>query len=767
MQVYYPLHKSGASGAIVQRITRQSDGLKRAFQLVKGKKMAENWLFSYTNPNCTHSDTCGCQLKIVGRGKDTSGLSWDAPPLPVKEQLFEAAIWMEAWAKTQNGIEINTTEEYLRAKVTRDSSIRMIDAPMKVQPSWPTDVVLPTPSLEIQNALKRSDYVDFEELGLGYSFEEMEKWVWSDQTPRIPNTETRDHPEGATEIRPLWAMAMRVESKYYWACGLTNGRPHAVSAMNNMYPRKLPDAILKFDRTEPTERMKEALELTEPILANMYRMMGLDLSQKRQYVCTFKTVEDMYLGAASGLMPSKPPELIKLAYDEYIKISNRGKKIDFHEQVLLQLYKFIIWGIEPTIVWVAPPKNEVYFEFWKQWSDVEWMAFLNKVRIFNIPSSIHIYLERVGFLERHLLERGKQIRIGSKWGHGGSDSLAECLGVDLTNCWDGDIVEGDFKGFDQSVRNTLMKIYYAAGSIHYDENSPDFPIYERIVTFIMKHALYRVTYLMGRLWCVIRGSVASGRYDTSHKDSWITSFVFSGFLTWILFKTPQDQQEELELYIIAVIKMVCYGDDHLYKIGVTKWSVLFGGDQWSFYCKEYWNMDIRDLKTVSFCSRHRNGWITKIGACFLKYLQVINENKGPGQPNFLPYRETRDFIVRAVYSREPKVRDSIDVMMSVIGQAYSTYASNYNAYTRLRNFYQQLYEGIQDRSSIQEKMSDRLRDAQDIRRIRQMGITPEELVHGFPTYQCLVDKNVVDKSYQDNSRNEIGYDISDDMEGYY
>lgn len=767
-QIYYPLYKSGASGAIVQRITRQSEGLRRAFDLVKGKKMAENWLFTYSNPNCTHSDTCGCILKVTGRGRQTTGLSWEGKPVPVKEQLFEAAIWMEATARKQNGVEVNETEQYLRAKITRESSIRVIDAPMKVESSFPTDVILPTPSKEVQEALKRSDYVDFEELGLGYSYEEMEEWVWSETTPEIPGTATPDRPGvNATVIRPLWALAMRQESKYHWVCGKTNGRPHAVSAMSGMYPRKFPDAILRFDRTEPTEKMKEALELLQPTLSNMCRMMGIDLEQKRTFHCSMKSCQDMYLGAASGLMPAYA-DMIKIAHDEYVKISNRGKKIDFHEQVLMQLYRFIVWNEEPNILWISPPKNEVFFEFVKQWDNAQWAAFVEKLRLFNIPTSVYIYLERVAYMERHLLERGKQIRIGSKWSRGGSQILAECLGIDKTNCWEKGIVEGDFKAFDQSVRNPLMKIYNACNSLHYDETKGDFDVLERITKFVTAVSCYRVTHLMLNLWVIIKGSVASGEYNTSHKDSWITSFVFSGFLMWMLYrKTPIEHQEEVELYILAVIKMVCYGDDHLYRIGTSKWSVMFGGDQWAYYCKEFWNMDIRDLKRVSYCTVHRNGWITEMGACFLKYLQVENENHGPGQPDFLPFRETRDFVVRAVYSREPKIRDTIDVMMSTIGQAYATYASNKVAYKRLRNFYIQLYEVTNDRSSLAEKMMNRLQDAKDIRRIRQMGITPEELVSGFPTFEHLVEKNVIDRVYQDNSRIELGYDVTvDDYEGY-
>ena len=50
-------------------------------------------------------------MKVTGKGRQTTGLSWEGKPVPVKEQLFEAAIWMEATARKQNGVEVNETEQ--------------------------------------------------------------------------------------------------------------------------------------------------------------------------------------------------------------------------------------------------------------------------------------------------------------------------------------------------------------------------------------------------------------------------------------------------------------------------------------------------------------------------------------------------------------------------------------------------------------------------------------------------------------------------------
>jgi len=57
---------------------------------------------------------------------------------------------------------------------------------------------------------------------------------------------------------------------------------------------------------------------------------------------------------------------------------------------------------------------------------------------------------------------------------------------------------------------------------------------------------------------------------------------------------------------------------------------------------------------------------------------------------FLPFRESREFMIRAIWGRETKSRDGFDVLLSTIGHAYGTYASNKDAYKRLLYLYEEL-----------------------------------------------------------------------------
>jgi len=166
---------------------------------------------------------------------------------------------------------------------------------------------------------------------------------------------------------------------------------------------------------------------------------------------------------------------------------------------------------------------------------------------------------------------------------------------------------------------------------------------------------------------------------------------------------------------------------------------------------DHFQVEIRDLKDgVPFCSITRNGFVSRFGATLLKHQFIPNPCTEVGQCKFLPFRDSREFMVRAAWSRETKPRDGVDVAMSVMGQAYATYASNDDAYLRLRLLYEEIIYGMSDIDTLQEKMQNRL-GHDEIKKLRQAAITPEEFIQGFPEWSTLVKKNILDKSYQETS----------------
>jgi len=100
-------------------------------------------------------------------------------------------------------------------------------------------------------------------------------------------------------------------------------------------------------------------------------------------------------------------------------------------------------------------------------------------------------------------------------------------------------------------------------------------------------------------------------------------------------------------------------------------------------------------------------------------------------------------------------------MLSILGHTYGTHGSNRDAYVSLRLFYGNLNKRIVGPGSnvSAEELVDRV-DRHDIRKMRQHGITVEDLRSGFPTWSNLQKRNIYDRAYQDIT---VDFDDIDDL----
>jgi len=321
-----------------------------------------------------------------------------------------------------------------------------------------------------------------------------------------------------------------------------------------------------------------------------------------------------------------------------IKVSPKGKKIDTFEQEVAAIIRFLRTGEEPNIPWVVPPKDENFMDFGKQWAEETWQKFEEKLRVFNIPCSLYILMERMVSHIRHMRERGWVIRIGHRWSHGGADSLARCLGIDLTNCWSPELVEGDAKLFDQTVAELWTNLYWSSMSNFVDPQSPDYECFEKVVKFLLKNMIVRLTQLLGTIWGAVKGGVPSGAFNTSHMDSWIMAMYIILFCVWQVHTAAVEDQEELEMDLLTLMALIVYGDDHLYRKGLGKGSVYFSGAAFVDFMWKHFRVLVRDMKDgVSFASKVSAGWVTQYGCTFLKHQMVENQEKSPGQPSFFAF----------------------------------------------------------------------------------------------------------------------------------
>jgi len=256
--------------------------------------------------------------------------------------------------------------------------------------------------------------------------------------------------------------------------------------------------------------------------------------------------------------------------------------------------------------------------------------------------------------------------------------------------------------------------------------------------------------MLGELWAMQKGGVPSGCFNTSHMDSWIMALYFFLFAYYQIDKAPDEFCDELEDALVRLIFLVVYGDDHAWnKSDVDLVAFYFSGVAFQKFMKECFDVDIRELKDgIPFLSTVSGyGTIITLGLTFLKYQFILNPHVGPRQPRYLPFRETWEFVIRALIGTKGELRGPMDVLLSSIGHAYGTYASNRNAYESLKAIYEASIQCVGP--NYKEKMREYLEimPEDDVRQMRRKGVTIRELLSGFPSWETLIKKNEVDLPY--------------------
>lgn len=695
--------------------------------------------------SCSHTDRCRCSLHLEGVHTSTLGLSYSAKSLDKTSQFAEVAAFVNGSLRldeNKNWIRIVRDPEldYFRLKVKTNSSVQLLpQPPIDTVLNWSFPVHLGSVNPKIDHALKKSDYRYLKKQFPRHSFTwlDLSHYVWS------------EYPKGV--VPPLQWEILRQWSGWRMALGKTNGKPHVLSAMEDLYPRKGADAVLNMCRDPVPPAQKEALQYIPEAMNIMYQKMKVRPDASIPAKLSFQHLANMYLGSSSGINQG-PHFKIPVPKGMPVNVSARGKKLDVFESDVLAILEFIRSGEEPPVWWNVSFKNENFFSFVKQMSEESWLAWKEKLRVFIIPSSIFVLVEKMIHTTRMLKERGWVIQIGHKHSRGGADRLARVMKITLENCFNPLLFEGDVDKFDQSVIEYFIDLYINSGITYFDPHSPDYPIFEMLNRWLLKNLLMRITHLFGDIWGVVRGGVPSGIFNTSHLDSWVMALYFFLFCVYTIHTAPLEHREYLEEILMDLVAFMTYGDDHSGNPGDDPIAqVYFGGYAFAAFMKKHFGVVIRDLKCgVSFCSTTVGGWLTRTGLTFLKHQFVLNPLRGQdGQCNFLPFRESKEYMVRVIYGRETRERDELDVMMSCVGHAYGTYASNRDAYDRLALFFEELL-WVTDvtpghaMSEIVKRIS-----VHDMKKLRQLGISSDELLSGFPTWETIAKKNVMDWVYQD------------------
>lgn len=642
------------------------------------KRLLKYIKLSWEDETCLHA---GCSCKLTATGIHNTTLPFNVladtgdPSRNLNKVLYEinrAFIIVDGIPRFREG---DYEIAKMKVAVSKKASFVPVKSPFHSNRGWPMSSMLGSADRRVVRALALADAYQLQhKLGrfAGWS-ELLEAW-----TPIDPN-----------KCESLQTLVIRKFSQFWQVFGTVNGRKFVTAATEALYPDKYTDALLNMNKE--TQKPPAEFETLRPMIPTamdiLYHHMGIHEFGNERSKLHFAELGSMYLGASRGLNPGDCYIIHDPSLDVPVFIKGTGKKSDLFEADLDAILEMIRTGEYVPVFWDIVPKVENFYKWDCQNNDEKYKAWKSKLRLFVIPSSIFILVERLVSKIRHLKERGRVIAVGHSGTKGGMDKIARMLGITLENCEDPILEEGDAKNFDQSVLADFVKLYFSTMLIHERTDNPDYKIKEFLLKWLTENIVTRLTRVFADYWCVLRGGVPSGCFNTSHMDSWIMAMYFFCFAVYQLLNALPEDQEELEHEILNVIKLICYGDDHLWNRGSGIASRYLTAHQFAAFCKKFFRVEVRDIFSgLPFLSKEKWGYITRRGACFLKHYAILNTDKRPGQSKFVPYRETREHVARVVYGRETSERDIQDVLLSTVGHAYGTYGCNKDAYDFLLSF---------------------------------------------------------------------------------
>jgi hypothetical protein len=611
--------------------------------------------------------------------------------------------------------------------------------------------------MRIRRSIEDADLRFFMERGV----RKKRDWYRTNVWEYCPNLCPGSKPLKNEEVPSLLALAARQVSGANMSMGMINGRPRVVSAMDNVESEKGVAAMALHARPTDvvTPSMREALGRLTKALDVMYSSLGTSKEfQQHDARVSLERIKEMYLGASAGSFLEKAEAFEHTDVNAQLKFIKKAsqKKIHSHEATINAVIDFLA-GDEPIqTIFTQNYKNEQFFSRDKQARREAWEKFINKIRVYEIPNEFFILLERLSQTTRILLERAHHICIGMKWSRGGAWAFAKKHRMTPGREWKRRAGDGDFEKLDQNLHSLLMNLLYSLALVYFKPGSADYEAMKRMIEFLAETVSARLVRFVGRLWAIVIGKMPSGTWATSHGDSFIVLIWYMIFGIMQIEKMPEHLQDEALARLINLeLMMTIYGDDHLGSQDRDEIGLYFSETEFAAWCNTYFGVAIRDLRNdVRYIVRERNGYRKHPGIIFLRQNFVRNKD-GYDETPYLPFREMDEYITKAVHGRETKDRDIFDFILSLLGHSYGTYASNFTAYSWLKNAFTSSVTNLseEERTTCLGLIETRCpQDNEFVKKMRQADIAMTDLINGFPRYETLKKKNVYDEIYHSQVR---------------
>jgi len=544
-----------------------------------------------------------------------------------------------------------------------------------------------------------------------------------------------------------------VEGTMYW---------YSVYSQEGLYPNKIPTLVKKYDQPthEVTQFRKDNMHLDPLAIKMMNEYAGWD---KFYHKLTWSYARNSQfinppLTTSSGNRPGEGETIIY--EDEFMTIykNTNGKKMEQIEWSLVELEKWVhaIINDEPY----TPPmgyykvviKSEIHLA---TGIGADFIASLKKVslkaREYFIPDVFTINLAMLLHGERHKLERGKLIRIGINWNHGGMHFFATDFKYNLPYMWwfmcDINHYDKIVKAIDILLCNAATKQWYN----FFDEDEEK--VYRTFARECGDRTAFKITQLLGNVWRAIFGDMPSGCFQTSNMNSWIAGKEFFSLFVWYLLNDFEFRCAFIQCMAAAEVVVSVYGDDNL-----SGWNGCL--NKWlneKSLPKFFWEHNGWTCRDIVFTNKFLStpdglGNLKEKNAVFLQMYAVELPRKyaGPGMPDIVHYRPMDVNIRKYGKGSSGDKRGDIEYLLSAISGPYNNPCNEHWV-----EFCHMSYKYFLKRvPNWAEKVDYALLDRHSVvtRGMRKMHITKDEIKKGFPTIHDLkrllkVDKEKYEQSY--------------------
>jgi len=637
--------------------------------------------------------------------------------------LIASSYVMSQGLVVRKAFDVITYENYLREYNTPSSQISV------------------TPPFPISNRVKECDIVPC------VKWRELARSVESNYWAKFGIYEREQDPDAA--IPTLFSMCKKRLSWEDTVFGTMNGKKRTIHTMSYFPLEKQMALYAEFNVDTMYRGASEEHMWTYTSGALNWMNFQMDVyknhnSLKFDYD-PHKLIKKVRLFTSAGIAAGGTAE--GTIDGEEVRVVSSGKKIHLIEAAMRKVHK-LLTGIrkhDPSVYEsiIAVIKTKYEWKFGQFKSEEDLTKMLLKMREFFIPDLPHSFIGILLNEARSLLERNNIIRIGMRFWNGGCWYLFLYLNGNMPNMiW----VDGDIEGLDKHIMDWMLLLYCHNVYPYYkwdDMSEPDREFLYELLALWAANVCSKLVCHVGSFWRFMVGQMYSGGKETSHGGSWIMAFIFFCYCEHVKSRNPSRSRLIDEFLSMMIITIVVYGDDHIW-CAPEMLSDIMNHETWRDFLKDYCRMKLRDANIYrSLLSvPDKTGRLSVVGPKFLKRYFIKNE-KWPELAPILPYKLIDEQICRLFATDTPVCAE---LVMSAVGFAWDTQATNEYAYQVITDFYNKL--ASVDQRTPAEILKDidlTSVDKTRLRRlIRKIGLSTEDIFDHYPSLNEMLDRHKPD-----------------------